>query len=379
MLRIILGIFVIFLSCGILEIKNDKATDEPAMPIGDILNKNMKNICGHYKANIDDDIVNLKDFGHISAMTGMYVFNICKNCRGPMIGHEKTEAECKEKEMDYKLSGKLQDEVLKHDLFECFKAGIDTRTKEIECNECGNKFLNRLQRENHDRLMHNGKNTEKKAIEMDEMAKIIASTSAGMMKDVLTDIGDILKDNKEMKVVTTQITKAKPPPIWIGGDYERFRDEVEAWDENNADSEMTKYANLIESLKRNKDIKENYINVIQDKAREIGEKSVKKVLEEKYRKTTIEKAKDILREILGFEMKSEENFEEYWNRCEVLITKCKRENIKEKFYYMIAAMIVDKAEKNGKLTEEEKRRLNEAIETEEDSNRVPKNEETRLN
>ena len=33
--------------------------DEPAMPIGDILNKNMKNICGHYKANIDDDIVNL--------------------------------------------------------------------------------------------------------------------------------------------------------------------------------------------------------------------------------------------------------------------------------------------------------------------------------
>ena len=57
-------------------------------------------------------------------------------------------------------------------------------------------------------------------------------------------------------------------------------------------------------------------------------------------------------------MKNEENFEEYWDRCEILLTKCKREKINEKFYYMMAAMIVDKAEKNGKLTEEEKRSLN---------------------
>ena len=40
------------------------------------------------------------------------------------------------------------------------------------------------------------------------------------------------------------------------------------------------------------------------------------------------------------------------------------------------AMIVDKAEKNGKLSEEEKRRLNESIEAEKDSDRVPKPEQT---
>ena len=199
---------------------------------------------------------------------------------------------------------------------------------------------------------------------MIEVAKIFAST---------------LKDNTEKKPMTTQITKAKPPPIWIGGDYERFREEVEAWDENNADSEMTKYGDLIESLKKNKDIKENDINVIQDKAKEIGDRSVKRVmdiLEEKYRRTTVEKTKDTLKDILGFEMKAEENFEEYWDRCEILLTKCNREKVNEKFYYMMAAMIVDKAEKNGKLTEEEKRRLNEAIEKEENSDRVPKDEET---
>ena len=77
MLRIILLILFIFLSYGLSGFKNDKATDEPAKPIGDLFNKTMKNISGHYKANIDADIVNLKDFGHISTMTGDYVFNIC--------------------------------------------------------------------------------------------------------------------------------------------------------------------------------------------------------------------------------------------------------------------------------------------------------------
>ena len=43
---------------------------------------------------------------------------------------------------------------------------------------------------------------------------------------------------------------------------------------------------------------------------------------------------------------------------------------------MMSAMIIDKAEKNGKLTEEAKRRLNESIEAEEDSDRVPKPEIT---
>merc|ERR1712237_206287 len=165
-------------------------------------------------------------------------------------------------------------------------------------------------------------------------------------------------------------------PVWLGGNFERFREEVEAWESNNADSDMTKYADLVESLKRNKDIKENDIMVIQDKTRELDDRSVKRVLdilEDKYRKTTVEKAKDVLKDILEFEMNAEESFEEYWDRCEILITKCKREKINEKFYYMMATMMVNKAEK--KLSEEEKRKLNEALEKEENSDRMPKEEE----
>jgi len=245
-------ILLIILSCGLSGFKSDKAKDEPMKPIGDLFHKNMKNLSGHYKDKIDADIVNLKDFGHISAMNGVYVFNICKNCNGPSLGHEKTEADCIDKRMDYKLSGKLQDEARKHDLFECYKAGIDMRPKIIECKDCGIKFLNRLQHENQDRLVHNGRTTDKKAQEMEEYAKIFA----GAMKI----------NGMENKPVTTQITKAKPPPVWLGGDFERFKDEIEAWDKNNADSTMTKYADLIDSLKKNKNIKENDINVIQDNA-----------------------------------------------------------------------------------------------------------------
>merc|ERR1712237_187748 len=72
-------------------------------------------------------------------------------------------------------------------------------------------------------------------------------------------------------------------------------------------------------------------------------------------------------------MEAEESFEEYWDRCEILITKCKREKINEKFYYMMATMFVNKKEK--KLSEEEKRKLSEILEKEENSDRVPKEEE----
>jgi len=47
-----------------------------------------------------------------------------------------------------------------------------------------------------------------------------------------------------------------------------------------------------------------------------------------------------------------------------------------RFYYMMSTMIINKAEAKGKLTEEERRRLCESIEAEEDLDRVPKNEDT---
>ena len=237
MLRIILWILVIFLNGGILGFTKDKARDEPAKPIGDLFHKIMENLNGNYKDNIDADIANLKDFGHVSKMNGDFSFIVCKTCGGPMLGLKKTEADCKEARMDNDLCAQLHEVARGHDMFESFKARIDMREKEIECKDCGKRFESRLQHENHDRLIHDGKSI-KKGNELEDVSKIMA----GALEKGLSGIGDIFKDNKDKKIMTTQITKAKPPPVWIGCDFERFRDEVEAWNVNNADSEMTKYA-----------------------------------------------------------------------------------------------------------------------------------------
>ena len=215
MLRIILGILVISLNWGIFGNLEDRAADEQAKPTGDFLQSTMEQINANYKDNIDADIANLKDFGHVSKMNGDFSFIVCKTCGGPMLGHKETEAGCKEARMDNDLCAQLQEVARGHDMFESYKAGIDMREKEIECKECEQRFVTRLQRENHDRLIHDGKSI-KKSNEMELLA--------GALEKGFSGFGDILKDNKDKKMVTTHITKAKPPPIWIGGDYERFRD-----------------------------------------------------------------------------------------------------------------------------------------------------------
>ena len=158
----------------------DKAEDRPAEPIGDLFINKMKTINNNYKDNIDEDIMHLSNFGHISTMSGDFVFNVCKECGGPMIGHEKEEKDCKEKRMDYEMIGRLQDEVLGNCMFESFKAAIDKRQKEIKCKECDKIFVNRLQREQHDKSVHGGM----KAKEMSGFAQTFTQTFAQLLLEV---------------------------------------------------------------------------------------------------------------------------------------------------------------------------------------------------
>ena len=73
-------------------------------------------------------------------------------------------------------------------------------------------------------------------------------------------------------------------------------------------------------------------------------------------------------------MKSGESAEAFLDRTENLVTKCRKEKIKDNFEYMIANTMVDKAFKAGKLTKEERVKLQDSIEVEERNDRVPKSE-----
>lgn len=61
---------------------------------------------------------------------------------------------------------------------------------------------------------------------------------------------------------SNQITKAKQLPIWVGGDFKRFRREVKAWEKGNKDEQVVKYYDFMESLKKNCDVKDYAVTVI---------------------------------------------------------------------------------------------------------------------
>ena len=45
---------------------------------------------------------------------------------------------------------------------------------------------------------------------------------------------------------TTQLVKARWPPVWIGQKFDKWRLEIEKWKENNKSTEEDKYVDLLE-------------------------------------------------------------------------------------------------------------------------------------
>merc|ERR1712113_183791 len=64
----------------------------------------------------------------------------------------------------------------------------------------------------------------------------------------------------------SQLIKAKQPPVWADGqDFEKYSDEVRAWDSKNKAYAFSKYMDVIESLKKNSKIDKFVMNVVMNK------------------------------------------------------------------------------------------------------------------
>ena len=66
-------------------------------------------------------------------------------------------------------------------MFKMMRSAIDKRPKEIECNKCGKRFTNRLQREQHDESTHGRDKTKYVNLES------ILLGFAGTLKDVMVN------------------------------------------------------------------------------------------------------------------------------------------------------------------------------------------------
>ena len=100
---------------------------------------------------------------------------------------------------------------------------------------------------------------------------------------------------------TTQLVKLRLPPSWIGQKFDKWRQEVNKWKENNKSTEEDKFVDLVESLKKNDSIKDFMTKTLVEK---IGEtrtvEHVMEILAEKYSKTECEKIADVMKKISGF-------------------------------------------------------------------------------
>ena len=77
-----------------------------------------------------------------------------------------------------------------------------------------------------------------RAQEMIEAAKVVESNTAPVAAGIAGG--------------TTQLVKSRPPPLWSGQNFDRWKIEVERWYENNRASVEDKFLDLMESLKNNK-------------------------------------------------------------------------------------------------------------------------------
>ena len=74
-------------------------------------------------------------------------------------------------------------------------------------------------------------------------------------------------------------------------------------------------------------------------------------------------------------MKDGETSEKYWDRFQLLIAKCTKENIKDMLFYLLSNLMINRAKEKGNLNDEEKQRLVDVIEETKGSDRVPKAED----
>ena len=133
---------------------------------------------------------------------------------------------------------------------------------------------------------------------------------------------------------TTQLVKSRQPPLWSGQKFDRWKAEVERWNQFNRANDEEKFLDLMESLKKNEAIRQFVNNTLIEK---VGEtRTVTKILEEmseKYDRNMGEKTSEMMRKISGEGFKSDESVDKMIDRFGDMIVEMKRIRLAENLDY----------------------------------------------
>ena len=265
----------------------------------------MENITTRLKADGVQEYLKFKD-------NGDYEFLECENCDGPMLGHQV--AKCR------------HSEVYAEKTLAKFKKWLD-KIPEL-----------RRQIEERDR----------------EIVDRTARSQAEMMSRALRDAAETRG--------TTQLVKARQPPVWTGQKFEKWRTEVERWDENNKATVEDKFMDVVESLKKNEAIREFVVKSLLEKVGE--ERTVERILivmAEKYSKTTCEQVKDTMTKMCVSRLSGAvDSLIDEFN--EMTLEMASLDMLTPRMEYAISAEFVEKLEESGKINATEKLRLKDILE-----------------
>ncbi len=115
----------------------------------------MQSTGGMYKTGeaLLEDFQRMEKFGHVHK-SGVYVFDHCKKCFGPMFGHIAKEAECAKERYSTDEVVDMETEIENNICFEVGLARIDTRAVVKKCSMCNETFGNKLDTMNHMKMTH---------------------------------------------------------------------------------------------------------------------------------------------------------------------------------------------------------------------------------
>ena len=174
---------------------------------------------------------------------------------------------------------------------------------------------------------------------------------------------------KAMPAKTSLMIGRTEIPKWIGQEFEVWKKEMEKWHENDKSSEETKYCNVMESLKKNDKIKDYVVNTLAEKTE--NDRKVSAILEvmaKKYERTKSERCLALMTEIVNF--KVDGGIEKITNKFARLMAEVKKIDLTANLDYAMTLQFMDRLEKNGKISSDERMRLKDEIETKEGKPKV---------
>merc|ERR1711867_173747 len=160
-----------------------------------------------------------------------------------------------------------------------------------------------------------------------------------------------------------QLVKPRPPPLWTGQKFHRWKVEVISWHNHGRGLDEEKYLDMIESLKKNEVIKEFVNKTLMER---VGEtRTVDRILEimsEKFDRNIGEKTLEMMRKIRGEGFKSDESVDKMMDRFRDMIVEMKKIRLADNLEYSMVLQFLKRLEKSGKVNTVEKKMLRDILE-----------------